>query len=32
MYILVESSAFYAIYLIAHKVAKYGDEAREEEI
>ncbi|CAD8048026.1 unnamed protein product [Paramecium sonneborni] len=32
IYILVEAIAFYSIYLIAHKVAKYGDEAREEEI
>ncbi|CAD8136214.1 unnamed protein product [Paramecium pentaurelia] len=32
IYILVESAAFYSIYLIAHRVAKYGDEAREEEI
>ncbi|CAK64341.1 unnamed protein product (macronuclear) [Paramecium tetraurelia] len=32
IYLLVESAAFYSIYLISHKVAKYGDEAREEEI
>jgi hypothetical protein len=32
VYFLIESLAFYSIYLIAHKVAEFGDEAREKEL